>query len=255
LKEAIDTLSTDIHPTSPGAHDAAHLPVFLETALAGYTDRLQDVFGRSLLGVTVFGPVVAGEADASMDFLRSVVVLDDVDLNALRRLSQEGRRLAHDQIAAPLIMTPGYIESSLDSFPLELIEIQSTGRTVVGTDFFTRLAFQDEHIRLQCERELKSVLIMLRQGVLASAGRDDFLTDVEVEAAQALGRTIRGLMWIRGERKLASPLRLLDALERLTGRHHAGLRAALVLEADHGWTEFTAMYRDVLSLMELSDAW
>ncbi len=235
-------------------NDAPHLPVFLETAMSGYLDRLQDVFGRALVGVTVFGPVVVGEADPSMDFLRSAVVLEEVDLNALRRLSLEGRQLSQNQIAAPLVMSPRYIETSLDSFPLELMEIGATGRSVHGQDFFSGLKFEAEHVRLQCERELKRVLISLRQGVLASAGRDDFLTDVEFEAAQTLGRTIRGLMWARGEARLASPLRLLGELERATGRALPGLRAGLVLEADHGWTEFTALYRDVLSLMELCDA-
>ena len=63
------------------------------------------------------------------------------------------------KIAAPLIMTQDYIQNSLDSFPLEFLEIQQHHLCLFGQDSFAELSFYQPHLRLQCERELKSMLI------------------------------------------------------------------------------------------------
>ena len=78
-------------------------------------------------------------------------------------------------------MTPDYIRSSVDTFPLELIEIQQMHLTLFSEVSFDELTFQDGHVRLQCERELKALLIGLRQVLLASAGEEKFIGVLEVE--------------------------------------------------------------------------
>lgn len=232
-----------------------HLPAGLEQPVRRYVESIQEIFGGAVLGLTAYGPTVVGDYDLSMDFLRTVLVVDHVDLNKLRRLAQRGTQLGRDYIAAPLIMTPAYIEASRDTFPLELMEIAGSRHTVLGRDYFDQMPFEERHVRLQCERELKSVLVRLRQGLLLSGGREDFLSDLEMEVSDSLGRTLRGMLWLHERRDYLPPLRMLDEVEQMTGGRYAGMRGALILEADHGWEEFTTLYRDVAALMEFVDAW
>ena len=67
-------------------------------------------------------------------------------------------------------MTPAYLSGSVDSFPLELLEIQQRRAVLWGDDYFADLKLDQADVRLQCERELKRILLGMRQGLLASGG-------------------------------------------------------------------------------------
>lgn len=220
-----------------------------------FAGRVEETFGPNLKGLTLFGSIVSGPFDPAKHTARSCVVLDSVDLAALRRLADEGTRMGKAAIAAPLVMTPAYIQSSLDTFPIELLNIKLCHVTLLGEDLFEDLEFEDGHIRLQCERELKTILIGLRQGLLASAGREAFLGAVEVDATDALMRTLRGLLWLEGVRTPKPPADVLAEAEKLGERKLPGIRGALDPTASHDWHNFEQLYADVETLGKVADAW
>ena len=210
-----------------------------------YTEKVRALAGDNALSLTLFGAIAAGTFDRKRHTVRNVLVLESVDLEMLRRLSQGGVKLGKARISAPLIMTPGYIQASLDTFPLELIEIQQCHLTLFGADQFEALSFDDKHVRLQCEREIKTILIGMRQGLLAAAGREKFLAPIELDVAERLTRTFRGLLWLKGRKEASPSTKVVSDLENLLGKELPGVRAALVVGAQHGWVEFQALYHDV----------
>ncbi|HNQ21870.1 MAG TPA: hypothetical protein PKK06_02125 [Phycisphaerae bacterium] len=226
-------------------------------AVRAWLGMVHEVAGNHALAVTVFGPAVGGPFDAECDGVQSVLVLDRVDLGLLRRLAECGPRMGKLGVVAPLIMTPAYIRASLDTFPLEFIEIQAQHVTPLGPDYFADLAFEDADVRLQCERELKSVLISMRQGLLAAAGRPQFIGPLSAQISQRVLRTLRGLLWLRRTREALPAAAVLEAVETLTQRKLPGLRRG-TLPATHehpGWNDFDQLYRDIETLGELADAW
>lgn len=220
-----------------------------------FADLVQALAGSSAQSLTLFGPLAAGSFDPERHTVRSVLVLDKIDLEFVRRLAGEGERLGKSRFAAPLIMTPEYVAASLDTFPLELIEIHQCHLTVFGEDQFRELVFDDRHVRLQCERELKSILISLRQGLLAAAGRDDLLVAVEVDTAEKLVRTLRGMLWLRGRKQAQRAADVVHEVAELTARRLDGVGAALDPSAEHGWEAFQRLYADVDALGNIVDGW
>ena len=91
-------------------------------------------------------------------------------------------------MAAPTVFTPAYLARSVDTFPLEFIEIQQQHVTVLGEDHFAPLVFEPAHVRLQCERELKVLEIGLQQGILVSQGRSESLKWLGDDVAERLLR-------------------------------------------------------------------
>jgi hypothetical protein len=136
-----------------------------------------------------------------------------------------------------------------------LIEIKQCHLTLFGDDHFAELSFDDSHVRHQCERDLKGVLIGLRQGLLAAAGRDSFLGALEVDVADGLIRTLRGLLWLKGQRDARKAADVLTEAERITEKKLPGIRAALDTSGEHGWEQFQTLYLDVAALGEIVDAW
>ena len=227
----------------------------MRAPLDEFAELLRELAGDNANSLAIFGALAAGSFDPERHTVGSVLVLNRIDLNFLRTLAENGERLGKSHFAAPLIMTPAYIAASLDTFPLELIEIHQCHLTVFGPDHFDDLSFKAGDVRLQCERELKSILISLRQGLLAAAGRHSFLEAVEMDIGEKLIRTMRGMLWLKGRKEAKPAEAVIAEVEALTDRRLGGVRAALDPSADHGWNEFEMLYDDVASLGNTVDAW
>jgi len=220
-----------------------------------YARLIQELFGESGKALTVFGAVLIEGFNVDRDTVRSVLVVEQIELPLLRRLADRGAKLGKIGVAAPLIMTPDHIRTSLDTFPLELMEIQQRHATLFGQDHFNGLAFESAHVRLQCERELKRTLIALRQGLLASAGRERLVRVLEKDAADDLARTLRGLLWMKGHKEYKGAIDVVTEIETFATRKLPGVRTVLNSSAPSGWADFDLLYRDVEALGEIVNAW
>lgn len=231
------------------------LPASLCAPIARYVAELRGLAADNLIGLAFYGPVAAGEFDPKGGRATNVAVLAEVNLNQLRKLAGSGAAHGQAGIAAPLVMTPEFIKESLDTFPLELLEIQQQHVTVAGQERFTDLPFERANVRLQCERELKVALIGLRQGMLAAAGRESLLGGLGSHAVQTLTRTLRGLLWLKDRTEPRTAREVVTATEELLDRKLPGVRLALDNSAKQGWEQFTALYDDLEALRKRADDW
>jgi len=231
-----------------------HLSQMVRGGVDEYAAMMDQLTGPEPVSVTLFGRVLDPSFDVERHPIRSVLVVPKIELEPLRRIGGEGTRLGRLGFCAPLVMTPAYIAASRDTFPLELLDIQLRHVTVLGKDEFDALVFEDAHIRLQCERELKTVLIGLRQGLLASAGDDRHLEALAAQVGEGLIRTLRGLLWLRATRTYLPLSGLLDEVERTFERKLGGIRKALDPNELHGWDVFQELYADVEALGAIADA-
>jgi hypothetical protein len=93
-----------------------------------------------------------------------------MDLKFLEIIAPLGKKYSRHKIAAPLIMTPEYIIKSVDVFPVEFLNFKLIHSAVYGDDIFENFEIKSVDLRHQCERELKSRLIWLRQGYISHLG-------------------------------------------------------------------------------------
>ena len=75
------------------------------------------------------------------------------------------------KVAIPLFLTEFYVSTSLDVFPIEYLNFQRNYVLVYGKDILKDLTFNPEDIRLQCEREIKGKLLILRETFMETAGK------------------------------------------------------------------------------------
>ena len=232
-----------------------HVPQTMQQPVEQYATRVQSLAGAHIQALTLFGSIAAGAFDPKSHTARSVLIVDDIDLEMLRRLAKEGPKLGKVRIAAPLIMTPGYINTSLNTFPLEFLEIQQHHICVLGDDYFEELQLIEADVRHECERELKTILLGMRQALLATAGRDKLLTEIEFDVTERVVRTLRGLLWLHGEKDPKPALAVVEAAETHFERKLPGLRTAVGSGPEHGWQEFKTLYADVEAVGAQLDAW
>ena len=230
------------------------VPTEMRPHLLQYRDLIQQLAGEHAVALTCFGAVSAGTFDPQRDAAANVLVLSQHDLQVLRALGEQGPKLGQYGIAAPWVMTPEYLRSSTDTFPLELIEIQQNHVTLLGADLFSELTFEPDDVRLACERELKLALLHLQHGLLAAAGEEKRLDQLAHKIGTELVRTMRGLLWGKGHTEALPARDVIQKVESTFNRPLGGVRQAADRYSRASWETFESLYRDVEALSEIADA-
>lgn len=231
------------------------VPETMREPIRSYVELYQGLDGDNLLSVTLYGAIAAGTFKREEHTVANVLVLKEVNLWKLYHLAESGSKFGRAGISAPLIMTPEYIRASLDTFPLELIEIQQNHVTIMGDDHFDDLTFENEHVRLECEREVKSLLIRIRQGLLAAAGRDKVLGGLASEVLTELTRVFRGILWLKGVKDPKPTTEVLTAVEKAIEHDLPNVREAVSQPDNRGWDQLRHLYKDVEKLGTVIDVW
>src|SRR5210317_1696018 len=104
---------------------------FLEVLLEDHQDKIHSVY--------IVGSALTRDFDPKKSDINSVIVLHEMDLKFLELLAPLGRKYGKKGIAAPLLMTPAYIDQSRDVFPIEFLNIKLLHHTVFGQDIFRDL--------------------------------------------------------------------------------------------------------------------
>lgn len=162
---------------------------FAGRLIADMPDNLQSI---TLVGSSLTEDFRPGKSD-----INSVLVLGKRTLESLNVIANLAKPMSRKKISAPLLMTPSYIERSLDVFGIEFLDFQQTHKTIFGDDPFASLRFEKKDVRLQCERELKAMLIRLRQGYIASAANKKLVRDILISAAKQLVPLLRAMLWLK----------------------------------------------------------
>lgn len=228
-------------------------PVLVEP-IRSFARRVQEASGAGALGWTIYGAAAAGSFDPARHVVHNVLVLESVDLEVLKRLARDCSRPLAVRVAPPVVLTPAYIRTSLDTFPLELIEIRQQHRTVFGQDDFEDLTFEPAQVRLECERELKTMLLAMRQSLLISAGDDERIGELTRHSADGILRTLRGLLWLKRQTAATPAHAAVEQVEAAIGRPLPGVRDLLDARA-RGWPHFQRLYADLDALAGQSDRW
>lgn len=182
---------------------------FARDVLAAYPSG---VHSMHVTGSAVSPDYIPGVSD-----INSVFVLDEMDLRFLEVLAPKGKKYAKRGIAAPLVMTPRYIETSHDVFPLEFLDLKLQHATVYGDDPFQAVGIEREHLRAQCEREVKAGLIGLRAAYLAAMGEPKALAARLIGALTGEVALFRGIVYLRCGGSPIPKEDVLRALAECTG--------------------------------------
>jgi hypothetical protein len=163
-----------------------------------FADKLTAELGENLKSITVVGSSLTEDFRPGRSDINTVLVLDRQTIVSLNTLACLAKPMRKKRISPPLLMTKSYIEQSLDVFGVEFLDFQLTHLTIFGDDPFSELSFNKKDVRLQCERELKAMLIRLRQGYIASAANKKIVRDVLISTAKGLTPFLRAMLWLKG---------------------------------------------------------
>ena len=157
------------------------------------------LFGDDLLAIILYGSGARGEYVPKKSDLNFLIILSDDGIERLGDAIDVVATWQKRSIPVPLFLTRGYIESSLDTFPLEFFNIQSAYQIIYGEDILRDLAIKKDNLRHQCERELKAKLLLLRESFLQAHGEARQLKELINQSLPAFISIFKALLYLKGE--------------------------------------------------------
>jgi hypothetical protein len=145
-------------------------------------EDLVRVFGSRLLSLVAYG---------DRRHMAIVSSLTAADLAALMPFVSRWRAAGG---GVPLLLTRVELERSLDAFPIEYGGILAKHELVHGTDPFAGLAIPRDDLRRACERQAKSHLIHLREGLLETGGNPSAVSDLVASSAPAFRALLKAVL-------------------------------------------------------------
>lgn len=161
-------------------------------------DDYKGIYGDDLVSIILYGSAVGKDYLPGRSDINFMIVLSEEGINNLDQAFKIITKWHKRKVATPLFLTKFYVESSTDVFPIEYLGFQRSHTLVYGEDILKDLTFKRELIRIQCEREIKGKLLLLRQTFLESRGKGVILKDVIKNSMQAFLAVFDALLYLKG---------------------------------------------------------
>jgi hypothetical protein len=189
----------------------------LETISGYFKEEVLACGGATVRSIVLHGSALGAEFRPGISDYNFVVLASPMDIGLLDRIAGRFGRWRKKRISPPLLLTPATVERSLDSYPLEFLSMQARYRVLHGEDFLEGLTFEKTNVRLQCERELRSKLLLLRRAYVETEAAPKRLQQLLGKGLPSLAAIFRGMLFIKGGAWKAQGTELWEACERSLG--------------------------------------
>lgn len=142
--------------------------------LEAFTEKTKSQLEDNLIAVILYGSLARGEHIKKHSDINLLIVLKTVTLEELQKIALIKRNRKFHSIS-PLVFSEDYLTSSTDTFPIEFLDMKDCYTVLFGKDCLKGLEIGLGNLRRQCEWELKSKLIQLRQVYINSQGKKKLL--------------------------------------------------------------------------------
>jgi predicted nucleotidyltransferase len=170
-----------------------------EAIFKEYVTDWQTAFGHALEAIVLYGSAARGEYVRGKSDINFLLMLAAPGMAKLREGVEITAKWRPAGVAVPLALTRDYIHASLDSFPIEFLDMKLHHRVVFGADPLANLEISPQNLRLQLERELKGKLLHLRQGLLGTGNDREALRDLLLRTIPAFAALFEAMLFLKGE--------------------------------------------------------
>jgi hypothetical protein len=163
------------------------------------TQDYRKVLGNDLVSLILYGSAAGGHYIRGKSDINLLVVVTEAGMDKLADILDTVKDWKKRHVAVPLVMTRDFIECSLDSYPIEFLNMKNSHILIYGENVLEPLIFKPEDLRLQIERELRGKLILLRQGYLEAEGKAGQLKKLIANSFTAFISIFKALLYLEHE--------------------------------------------------------
>ncbi len=166
----------------------------LHPVLREMVSRLETTASQCLRSVILYGPSAHGDYAGDTRRFYLLLVLRELDLECIDAVGGPVRWWLRKGEPMPRLMSPRMLREAADVFPIELSDIRAHHIVLFGANAMDNLEIRDDHLRLQCERELRERLMRVQEAFIEADGRDRALARLLTESYVSFVQVFRGCL-------------------------------------------------------------
>lgn len=233
--------------------DLSGINEYAKKRVEPFFNEIFSAYEGAISSLYIIGSTVTKDFNPTVSDINTLVILNEMNSEIFDFLALRGKKFGRRRIRAPLVMTRSYIGYSLDVFPIEFLEMHLINKLVYGEDILNGLRFEKRNLRLQCERELKGRLQIIRQGYLKCLANKRILRDFFVGLFSGFIPVFRAILYLYNRELPKDALGVLDALEQTTGLDTQLFRELYKIKRQTlkpGLSELKRMFCDLTNFFE-----
>ena len=138
-----------------------------------FIEELKETLGENLVSVLAFGSM-ANVEDAKNN-LNLMIVTNQLSAENLYDISKPVQKWMKGKNPIPVIMNIEEWYSSFDVYAIEYADIRSNYRILYGEDLAKNININKYYLRLQCESELKNLLLKYKNNFILNVKSAKFM--------------------------------------------------------------------------------
>lgn len=143
---------------------------------------------------------------------RAVLIFEDDPPNIFETLQALMQFIRKKRLIQPWIFNRKFVEESLDAYPLEFLDIQSSYENLIcNSDILKGLHFAKADLRLQMERELRGKWLLTRQALLENPYKPASVKNTVLASRTAIYPVLKGFLFLQEN---PIPSSLMDAIKQ-----------------------------------------
>jgi len=162
-------------------------------------DDYKNAFADDLVSIILYGSAAGKDYRPGKSDINFMIVLSEKGIERIDEAFDIIKKWQKRTVAIPLFLTEAYVGTSLDVFPIEYLSFQRNYVLVFGKDILKDLVFDREFMRLQCEREIKGKLLLLREAFLETSGKAKSLKELIGHSMPAFVAISEALLYLKGQ--------------------------------------------------------
>ena len=131
--------------------------------------NLKETFQERLSSVFLYGSCAVEDCSKVFSDLNMIVIIKNLKAQDLKKAHRFSEDFAKSAKYLPIFMDKDEWLNSSDVYAIEYSDIIERHKILYGENLIENLHVHKHNLRLQCEHEVKNLLIRLRQGYLAKS--------------------------------------------------------------------------------------
>lgn len=190
----------------------------MEGKLKELVSRLKEAAGKNLESVVLYGSAAAGNYRSGASDLNLLCTMVTMNVHELQLLAPVVRWWTQEQKEPPpLFFLTEQLRQSTDVFAIESLDLQRWHRVLYGIDPVAGLEVPMNLHRVQVERDLRLLLMRLRQHVLLAGKNEIEYTTVLRQSISTAITLLRHTLIAFGEEPPRDPSALFERIFETTG--------------------------------------
>jgi predicted nucleotidyltransferase len=199
----------------------------METKLGELVSRLKEAAGKNLESVVLYGSAASGTYRPGASDLNVLCTLVTIDVHELQLLAPVALWWTQEEKEpTPLFFLTEELQRSTDVFAIESLDIKRAHRVLFGNDPVADLEVPMNLHRVQVERDLRLLLLRLRQHVLHAGKNELEYTTILKKTSSGALTLLRHTLLAFGEESPAEPSALFERIAAVTGAEAGAFQAA-----------------------------